>query len=89
MARKDKTFSRIQNISQNPKHVPESKKTSQNTKTVLRIENTSQKPKNIQESKILPESKTQLKILESVLDSGKCFVPMSDGSRYLTLQKLG
>ena len=57
VAHGDKT---LQNTSQNPKHVQESKNTSKNPKHVPKTKNTSKKPK------YFPESKT-------CLDSGKCF----------------
>jgi len=67
---KDKTLPRIQNTSQNLKHIPESK-------TLPKIQNTSQNPKTLpQNPKHVPESKTRhttpkhFRIIGHDLDSG-------------------
>ena len=70
MAHGDKT---LQNTSQNPKHVQESKNTSKNPKHVPKTKNTSKKPKYFPESKTCLDSGKCFWILGSILDSGKCF----------------
>jgi len=111
VARKDKTLSRIQNMSHNPKTLP-----GPGSKTLPRIQNTSKNLKKyfpeykntFKNRKHIPKTKKHPRIqntsqnpkhnfrfwnvfwiLGSFLDSGKCSFPMSNGSRYLTLQKLG
>ena len=70
MAHGDKT---LQNTSQNPKHVQESKNTSKNPKHAPKTKNTSKKSKYFPESKTCLDSGNCFWILGSILDSGKCF----------------
>ena len=69
MPHREKTRSRIQNTSQNPKTLLIRKNTSQNPKTRLRIQNTSQN------SKTLPKIQKWFGFWKVFLNYGTCFDP--------------
>ena len=79
VARRDKTCPRIQKHLQNPKHVPQSSNTSENSKTHPRIQNTSQNPEYVPETKTLPriqhtsQNPKYFPESKSVLESRKYF----------------